>query len=642
MTVSVFKSGDAVSHRHYDPISTIGALFLGQVGQSPDKSALIQDGTRVTYRELAQWAAAIAQSLHDAGVRRGDRVGLLAGRSVHTVAGQLGVMALGAAFVALDPGAPETSNLGIVKEAGPKAILYQPEHKTAAAKLGGQNCPVIALDLAVERSGADLRVLLGDSENRVEPDDLAYVIYTSGSTGRPKGVMVPHRGVCRLVRGQSYADLGPDQVMLNMAAVGFDANIGEIYSAILNGGTLSILPDITVSLDRIGEVIARDRVSIAYITAGLFHVIAEHRCEILAPLRQVFPCGDVLSETHVKTIRRVHPHLRMINGYGPTENTVFTCCFPIDDSWTGGPVPIGFGLEHDHLFVLDDALSPLPDGEIGQLAVGGAGIGIGYLGRPDLTAAAFVTLKTSGFVGRVYLTGDLVARGADGIIRFHGRLDRQIKINGQRVELDMVEHELRADRAVEDAVAVAATRPNGSRQIVAFVSAALSGAEPLVTVAAVLDRMRAMMPAAAVPSHVEIRDSLPLTMSGKIDRKRLAAEWAQNNEIRAPKTTPLSPREVIRQIWQDVLGREIQDDNRTFFDLGGTSLQLIAVHTQLQQRLGRSFAIARLFEAPRIRDLEHLLGGDAAKTGKDFGTEDPIAARRAAMALARSSRRKSR
>jgi len=334
---------------------TVPELFISQVQQRGTKVAVIQDGRDWTYADLAGLVGAIAQTLRQSGVSRGDRVGILSGRCVTVVAAQLAVLTLGAAFVPLDPKVGQ-ANSAVADTAKIKVLLCAPSLREQATSAAPAGCGVIALDPSI-RSSTDLVV-----EPAIRPDDLAYVIFTSGSTGTPKGVMVAHRGVCRLVRGQTYADLGPDQVMLNMSAVGFDASIGEIYSAVLNGGTLVILPDAVPSLDRIAQVISENNVTIAYITAGLFHIIADQNPQVLLPLQQVFPCGDVLSQPHVQKMRAALPHLRMINGYGPTENTVFTCCFEIDESWDGGPVPVGRGLAHDRLIVLDDEMLAVTDG----------------------------------------------------------------------------------------------------------------------------------------------------------------------------------------------------------------------------------------------------------------------------------------
>ena len=623
----------AASHLHHDPSATVVSLFWDQARHRSADVAVIEDGRQTTYGALLACATGVTDALLRAGVSAGDTVALLAGRSMLTVAGQLGVMAAGAAFVPLDPRSPGRCHADIVDAAKPTAIVCQPQYAGAARDLAGDTASVVVLG---ETCDGDHDGLFADRAALTRADDMAYVIFTSGSTGAPKGVMVAHRGVCRLVRGQTYADLGPDQVMLNMAAVGFDAGIGEVYSAILNGGTLAILPDAIPSLDRIGQVIARDGVTIAYITAGLFHIIVDTRPDILAPLRQVFPCGDVLSEPHVRRARQLLPDLRMINGYGPTENTVFTCCHAIDDRWTGGPVPIGTGLAHDRLFVLDDAGRVLPDGQVGQLAVGGAGVALGYLGRPDLTEASFVMLETDGFAGRVYLTGDSVVRDGDGIVMFRGRIDRQVKINGQRVELDSIEHALRADAAVADAAVVTTAKSDGGRRIEAFVVPALTGAATDTLIRAIRSDLAGRVPTAAIPSIFHVRDSFPLSDSGKVDRKRLAADLAQAPAAFSGAPPAQTVAHQIRQTWQDVLGRTIPDDDQTFFDLGGTSLQLMAMHARLQKVIGRRFDIAVLFAAPRVRDLErHLVA--APVTGGATVTD--ISARRDAMARARFQRK---
>lgn len=623
------------SHACHDPAATIDRLFLSQVAHRPDKTAIIEGARALSYHQLAKRVAAVALELERAKVRKGDIVAILSRRSIELVAAELAVLSLGAAFVALDPGHPADHLRRILGEAAPVVVLTHSEQVVLAGEVVGTDYPVIGLTASdVSDPEAVLAACQRDPARRPSPDDLAYVIYTSGSTGRPKGVMVPHRGVCRLVRGQDYADLGPDQVVLHMAAVAFDASIIEIYSALLNGGTLAVLADTAPSLDRIAEVLADNRVTTAFFTAGLFHVIVEHQVDSLAPLSQVIPCGDVLSEYVVNKVMTRHRALRIINGYGPAENTVGTCFHTIDPTrWTGGPVPIGTGLAHDRLFILDDDNQPLPTGVIGQLAVGGAGLALGYLGRPDLTAEKFPHVEFAGFCGRVYLTGDLARIDSQGVAWFHGRVDRQIKINGQRVELDEVEHALRRQTGVDDAAAVPYRRPDGTRQVVAVVASATGN--PAALVDRVLSGMRRSVPAAMVPSLVVVRPALPLSHSGKVDRKRILEELTAASQTSTPSPWPPVSCSAVRAAWQEVLGRTDLNEDRTFFDHGGTSLQLIAVHSILQERLHREFDIALLFEFPRLRDLEARLAQPEPVAGA-APPPDPIAQRREAMAQLRN------
>lgn len=603
---------------------TICELFSEQTQIVAGKFAIIQDDRSLDYQGLARLAATIAQDLSDKGVVRGDIVGILASRSIETVAAQLGIMALGAAFVPLDPVAPVTYLKTIIGAVAPKAIVFQECLKGKSAELDLAEGVAQVLPLIGRDDAPDYESFQQDPRFCIGAEDRAYVIYTSGSTGDPKGVMVAHRGICRLVRGQTYVDLGQDQVVLNLASVGFDVILSEIYSALLNGGTLVVVPEAAPSIDRIGQIISREWVKTAYITAGLFHIIAEQNPAILGPLDTVIPCGDVLSSRHVAAVREMFPHLRILNGCGPTEATVFTCFYEIPDDWDGGAIPIGRGLNGDQRHVLDDDLRPVPQGTLGQLAVGGLGTALGYYGRPDLTEKAFVTLPDDPS-GRVYLTGDLVRERADGVFEFNGRADRQIKINGQRIELDAVEHAMRKDDGIEDAVAVARPRPTGGKQIVAFAIATPNCDD---TPDAILNRLRVILPEAAMPSRLLLRDAFPLSRSGKVDRKQLAQELelAEVAKSSAPIPMPTTLAGTIHATWAEVLGTDIANDQRPFFELGGTSLQLIEVHALLQKRLDRSFDIARLFEAPRVQQLAQLLDAPEQATG------DALAARRVAMA----------
>ncbi|WP_386679037.1 non-ribosomal peptide synthetase [Loktanella sp. R86503] len=628
-----FKNEDDI-HQSPDLLASICDLFFAQVSNRGQKISIIQDDRRLSYADLSRLAGTIAQRLDAFGVVRGDLVGIMAGRSIETVAAQLAIMALGAAFVPLDPAMPDQYRKTVVSAVKPKAIVCQAEFHNIAAALSQQ-----ALTLPHEPApdAPALATFQNDPDRRVGADDCAYVIFTSGSTGDPKGVMVPHRGICRLVQGQEYVPLDSKQVVLNLASVGFDVVLGEIYSALLNGGTLVVVPEAAPSLDRIGRIIARDGVTTAYITAGLFHIIAEQDAALLAPLESVIPCGDVLSAAHVAMVRRALPHLRIINGYGPTEAAVFTCFHTIPDDWDGGPIPIGLGLNYDQRFVLDENHRPVPRGEMGQLAVGGMGVALGYFGRPDLTDAAFVHLDHAGGV-RVYLTGDLVRERSDGVFEFHGRADRQIKINGQRIELDTIEHALRNDPAVDDAAAVAIPRVGGGKKVVAF---AIPAKGEHVAVQEILHRLREVLPAAAIPSRLILQPAFPLSRSGKVDRKQLAQGLSEVQTPAPPgPPVPITLAGTIRSVWAGVLNTAISDDDLTFFDHGGTSLQLIEAHALLQDRIGRRFDIALMFQAPRVRALVRLLEGPSPSPAETLAyAVDPIAARRAEMARARNRQR---
>ena len=307
--------------------------------------------------------------------------------------------------------------------------------------------------------------------NRASADSLAYIMYTSGSTGTPKAVAIVHRGIVRLVKEASFASLTPDDVMLHAAPITFDASTFEIWGALLNGARLALVPVEKPSLAELGATLERAHVTVAWLTSGLFNQMVDDELERLSRVRQVLAGGDVLSVAHVQKFLRASAGT-LINGYGPTENTTFSCCYsmtgatPIESS-----VPIGRPISNSQAYVLDARLNPLPIGVPGELYVGGDGLARGYWNRPDLTDTRFVPNPFSDVAGaRLYKTGDRVRYRLDGNLEFLGRVDHQVKIRGFRVELGEIEAVLARHAAVCEAVAVVREDSPGDKRLVAYVS----------------------------------------------------------------------------------------------------------------------------------------------------------------------------
>ena len=331
--------------------------------------------------------------------------------------------------------------------------------------LTGRSADGATEEIAPSRAAASAEPAIG-------ANDLAYVMYTSGSTGSPKGVMIPHRGIVRLVSGCNFVGLGPDEVILHLAPLSFDASTFELWGALLNGGKLVIVPAPHPSLDDIAEAIRVNGVTTLWLTAGLFHLMVESRLDGLQPLRQLIVGGDVLSPPHIAKALKALPSCRIINGYGPTENTTFTCCYTIPQNPPpSGPIPIGSAIQNTTVYVLDADRRPVPVGEEGELYAGGAGVALGYLNQPELTAEKFIEDAFAPQTGaRLYRTGDRVRQRPDGIIEFLGRVDRQIKLSGKRIELDAIEADLRSEETVQDAAVIACVDPAGRRSLAAFVT----------------------------------------------------------------------------------------------------------------------------------------------------------------------------
>ena len=603
-----------------DAPACVPHLLARQAARLPDAIAVVCGSERLSYGELLARSSRLAGALTGIGVSRGGRVALLLPRSIDAIVAMLAVVRLGAAFVPLDPGYGRVQLSDIVADCAPACVLACPEQLAALGALPWSAPTYRIAELSDGRPPADA--------GQATPDDPAYVMYTSGSTGRPKGVVVPHRAIARLVIDPDFVDLGPDQTILQLAPLAFDASTLEIWGSLLNGGRLVIMPQAHPTLDDIGTTIAANGVTTLWLTAGLFHILVEQRLSALSPLRQLLAGGDVLSPTHVATVLRAYPKLRLINGYGPTENTTFTCCHTISlADLDAGSVPIGRPIRGTTVHVLDAALRPVADGEEGQLAAGGAGVALGYLNQPALTAERFVPDPLSLVLGaRLYLTGDLVKRRPDGALLFLGRIDRQVKINGHRVEVAEIELAMRRHPGVRDAAALLREDVPGRKRLIGYVT---GSDDDLLT------HLRATLPEWSVPAAVVLLPAMPLTVNGKLDRARLPAP--------AEAAPRLAPRDATEQalaaIWRRVLGLASVGRDDNFFDLGGTSLQLMEAQAEIQRLLKPQIALLDLFRFPKISEFAaHIDPTPSAFTAPPAPAVDRARMAAAAMQRARAAR----
>ncbi|HEV2268383.1 MAG TPA: non-ribosomal peptide synthetase [Steroidobacteraceae bacterium] len=610
-------------------LTSLPQAFSAIAGRYPDRIALTGD-TVLTYAQLEARSNAIAGWLRSRGIGLGNTVGLYAHRSAEAIAAMLGILKCGAAYVPFDTSYPSKLLRYLYEDSAPSAMLVQ-----EALLQGDPATEVFWTGAALSLGAGEPQPGGGGAEiGCVIPGDaVAYVMYTSGSTGRPKGVVVPHRAVLRLVIDNDYVELGPDQVILQLAPLSFDASTFEIWGALLHGGTLAIVSNPHPTLEDIGQAIARLGVTTLWLTAGLFHLMVDHRLADLAPARQLLAGGDVLSPSHVLKALRALPGCRLINGYGPTENTTFSCCYTVPRDFDGTtPIPIGPPIRHTDAHVLDEALRPVADGMEGELFLGGIGLAKGYLNRPELTAERFIPspFDPTG-AARLYRTGDRVRRDRHGDIHFLGRADRQVKINGKRVELDEIETCLRRSNLVRDAAVICLTAATGQKQIAAFVTA-LPGAP--VAVAEVRGFLRGELPDYMIPT-LTVLDALPLAPTGKVDRARLPAVAAP--AAPAPLREPAGAIETaLLGIWRQVLGNESVGLDDNFFDLGGSSLQLLEVHATIKRTLPWELSVIDMFQYPRISALaRHLAAQETAAAGP-LSAQDRASRQRAALARRRS------
>ncbi|HEX2207306.1 MAG TPA: non-ribosomal peptide synthetase, partial [Longimicrobium sp.] len=575
---------------------TIHGAFATVAETDPSRVALTWDGGTMTYGDLHARSSRLAAHLRTLGVRADQPVALVMERSPELVTSILGVLKAGGAYVPVNPQYPRGRVELMLADCGARVILVQARlAESIPAEMGMR---IVLADAEWDAIAAD-RAKAPAAD--VGPDGAAYLIYTSGSTGRPKGVVVPHRAVLRLVRGADYARFGADETWLQLAPVSFDASTLELWAPLLNGGRVALFPAELPTPEGLGAFISRHGVTSAWLTAGLFHQMVDAALPALGGLSQLLAGGDVLSVPHVRRVLEAHPHLRLVNGYGPTENTTFSCCHRVCAEDAGrASIPIGRPVAGSTAYVLDARLRPVPVDVPGELYVGGEGLARGYLGAPALTASRYVPHPFSATPGeRLYATGDRVRWRPDGTVEFLGRSDQQVKIRGYRIEPGEVESVLQRDPTVADCV-VTVRDDGGDRRLVAYVVPGARGGEAVE--AGIRDSLQAQLPAYMLPSAVVVMDALPLTENGKVDRRALPAPPARRDD--APAAEPRTEVErALAVVWTEVLRAErvYLDDN--FFDLGGHSLLASQVVTRVREALGVELPLARVFDAPTLAQL---------------------------------------
>ncbi len=576
------------------PATSIDALFREAVRRTPDAIAVREDEVQLSYRELAAAASHQAGLLREAGVLPGDRVLVGLDRSVAEAVAVLGIVWAGAAYVGVDLHVPAEHSDKIVKSAAPAAALV---FEASAEHLRALGIPVVA---AWDQSW-DVREAV---EPPVDPDTtrLAYVAFTSGSTGQPKGVRVPHRAIVRLVHEADYVRLGPEERVLRLSPLAFDASTLELWGALLTGATLEVYPAGLPTPTELGEFLLDNEVTVAWLTAGLFRLVEEFAGDAFAGLRQLLTGGDVVPHEHVARVLRRHPGLVITNGYGPTENTTFTTTYSVTDpDDVDGPLPIGTPLPGTRVYVLDARHRIVPPGAVGELYTSGLGLADGYLDDETETARAFGEFSPD-VPERLYRTGDLVRVDTRGRIRYFGRRDDQVKLRGYRVELSAISDALTADPRVQDAVVAVTDGDSAEKRLMAAVVPVEGEA---FGTAELRDALSGRLPTYMVPTLWALVERIPVTSNGKVDRRALAA-------VAAPATAASKPEDDLGPalaMFTEAIGEPAEEITaRTdFFTVGGNSMAAIRLVTLAKERTGAILKVRDFLRDPTPEGLGKLL-----------------------------------
>ena len=560
---------------------------------APGREAARCMGSSLNYAELNRQANRIGHGLIAAGVELDQVVALYAPRGLELLTMILGAFKAGGAYLALDERHPPGRSARMLENSGAPVLLVPEASKAEAeAVLAETDKPPRVLTL---------ETLLGNGQDNNPGrypalDQLAYVIFTSGSTGEPKGVMVNHQGMLNNQLSKvPYLELGEGDVIAQTAATGFDISVWQFLTSPLFGGRVEIIPDeITHDPQRLVETVSATGVTVLEAVPAVIEGMLGIAAQPLNHLRWLLPTGEALGRELAQRWFRRYPSIPLVNAYGPAEcaDDVALHCLK-DEADALGSIPIGSATDNNRLYVLDANLELAPRGTVGELYVGGTGVGRGYAGRPELTAERFLPDPFGEPGARLYRTGDLALWNSDGLLEYAGRADFQVKIRGQRIEPGEIESALLACDGICQTV-VAAKATNHGPQLVAYLV-------PEDTVhletESLRDRLAAELPAVMVPTHFVVLDRLPLNANGKLDRKALPEPQWEARQYEAPES---ELEQQLAALWRDLLQAERVGRHDSFFELGGHSLMATRLLSRIREHIGVNVPLAEAFEATTV------------------------------------------
>ncbi|MCA1031292.1 amino acid adenylation domain-containing protein [Bacillus timonensis] len=579
----------------YPRESHIIDVFLETASLYGSKTALVLEDDEVTYQELDEKSSQLAHYLLSEGMQQGDVVAVFVPRSAELIISFLAILKAGGSYLPIDPMYPSERIAYMLEDADVSMVISSADF---SGDLPFGNWRVLLFD---ECKKVMATLSTAAPQIPLSPTSVAYVMYTSGSTGMPKGVAVPHLGIVRLVKEISFASVCADEVILQLTTPAFDVSSFEIYGALLNGGSLVMVSSYKPSLEHIARSIEKHKVTSTCMTPEILQLLVEHHSESIQSLRDVISCGDVLPVSTARKVLERMPHCRLINGYGPTENSVFTTAFHVKElSRDALSVPIGTPIASDKVYLLDEDLQPVPIGVAGKLYASGDGLALRYLNKEEITAGRFV--DNPFLIGeKMYDTGDIARYRKDGVIEFLGRKDHQVKIRGCRIELGEVETLVSSYQGIGQAIASVVKGIGESNELVVYV---VMDKGEVFDAHAVRSYLQGIMPEYMVPSVVMKIDEVPLTPVGKLDRRRLPQpvfDKAHRDEWVAARSD-VEKRLVL--VWEELLSAKdrigVKD---SFFSLGGHSLLAMRLFSEIEREFGVRLPVSVIFKEDTVEKL---------------------------------------
>ncbi|OCG21775.1 colibactin hybrid non-ribosomal peptide synthetase/type I polyketide synthase ClbB [Gilliamella sp. App4-10] len=587
---------DSMAGQQWDRQSNIIEQFYHVVESENERVAVVDEQQSLTYRQLADKADLIARFLIQQGIKVGDFIGIISERTIDTVAAIVGVMRAGAAYIPISSEYPLGRIQEIIDDSQLSILLVQQKKFDVSVK---QYDLLTLPDAPV----ADFP--------KITRDDHAYMIYSSGSTGKPKGILVSHRGLLRIIQVESPIKLPTYTNTLLVSPFEFDASVYEVWATLINRGKLVLLSRQSLfDIDNMTSTIIEHNVSHALITTALLNTYIAEGAVFFTYLKHIISGGEPLSARHINQLITQYPHLQVVNGYGPTENTVFTTTYLIEHL-VPDRVPIGYAAPGSSIYVVDLYGHLLPIGAIGELVSGGDGVALGYLNRPQLTETVFTPDPfISG--GLMHKTGDYARLLDDGCVELFGRKDGQVKINGQRIEIEEITQRLLNCQGIVEAVVLTYTLRN-NRHIGAVICV-----DDHYDEAGTQVYLTATLPSFALPQPIMVVDAIPKNHNGKSDLEQLRSLLLIKQQNKTQATNIIQSQSnlalALKLIWQQVLDLKQIDGSKSFFALGGTSLDIIRIKGEIQKQLGVDVDITDLFKYPTLDSLTAYLNTKSAVT----------------------------
>ncbi|MEG3971751.1 amino acid adenylation domain-containing protein, partial [Microcoleus sp. T2B6] len=577
----------------YPQDKCIHQLFEEQVERTPDAVAVVFEEEQLTYLELNAKANQLALYLRSLGVGPGVLVGICIERSFETIVGILGILKAGGAYVPIDPAYPSERIAYMLDDSQLSVLLTQ---KKLVASLPEHQARVVCLDSDWEEISVmpELSPITG-----VTPENLAYVIYTSGSTGKPKGVLIPHSGLLNLVFWHQRAfEVTSSDRATQLAGTAFDASVWEVWPYLASGASIYLIkPEILLSPEKLRDWVIEKEITVTFVPTPIAEQLLSLQWSSDGALRIMLTGGDKLHQYPSTSIP-----FKLVNNYGPTENTVVTTSGLVVCDGTDNTSPhIGRPIANTKIYILDRYLQPVPIGVPGELYIASVGLARGYLNRPELTQEKFIPNPFSNELGsRLYKTGDLARYLSDGNIEYLGRIDNQVKIRGFRIELGEIEAVLTQHPCVRETAVIAKDFVAGDKQLVAYVVPQQEGTP---TITDLRHFLKQQLPDYMVPSAFVVLDVLPLTPNGKVDRRALPAPDLRP-ELEESFVAPRTPiEEMLASIWSNILLIDSVGVHDNFFTLGGHSLLATQVISRVRDTISIELPLRSLFEAPTIAEF---------------------------------------